>query len=161
MAIDFDSMDLLDASLDDLSDRPAFQPFPNGAHICSMYWDAEMNEAGTRMNVIKLKLVYVELGELADTNAKVPEKDDKMTLNMYQFNKDKKTGEEVPSEFGQGAFKDILRFLRPIVGGDTQKEIMKNSQGGQFLFVIKNRKSKDKDGIERINTDITAISEKP
>ena len=121
---DIDS--LLDGTLDDLSDIPAFKPFPIGAHRVTINWlTKKINEK----TAIELKLTAVETLELANTTTDEPVKAGDSTTVMYMFYK--KDGK--PNEIAQGQFKEVMKALAGHFGAKSNRELMAESEGYEVV----------------------------
>lgn len=128
---DIDS--LLDGTLDDLADLPAFKVFPEGAYTCAI--SIVPKKIGDISGVeLKAKLETVE--ELADPAATdVPAPGDETSV-FYNL----------ANEFAQGAFKEILKSLRSDMNLDaslSNREVMEQANGVSALVVFKVRADKN------------------
>lgn len=128
---------LLDSTLDDLADLPEFLQAPSGAHRSSIDFFG-VKKIGDR-EMVELKFKAIETVELAN-----PTEDQPLPSSAEYsvvFN--------LENEFGQGAFKEVMKALAPVVGGSSNREIMENSKGTEVLTVMV-RKA-DKNGTMRSN----------
>jgi hypothetical protein len=125
---------ILDATLDDLADAPSITLWPNGAHKANLEFKTDEKNPSN----ITLTMTYVEPLELADPTSLPPQKDDKNFVFFRLKNKDGK-----PNEYSQGALKEVLKSLQPVVGGSTLSEVMANAKGVEVAVVTKIRVSKD------------------
>lgn len=92
--------DLMDASIDDLQDLPAFEVPPKGHYKLAVSLERKVvNDKPC----IEAKLVVREVLELADQNEKKPEVGAKFSQLFMMDN-----------EYGQGGFKE---FVKPIASG--------------------------------------------
>ena len=119
--------DLLDGTLDDLSDVPSFKPFPVGAHTCKISWKVT---AVSGIPSIELKLALVETVELKnpeDTPAQAG--DETQVLFMLK----KKDGTK--NELAEGQWKEILASLKTglNIASATNREVMSASEGLECL----------------------------
>lgn len=139
--------DLLDGTLDDLADVPEFKPFPAGAHVVQIFFDAtkKINE----MPAIEVKLVHRETAELADTNGTPPNAGDSTNV-IYILKKKNDKGEVVRNELAEGQFKQLLASLAPAFpDATTNRGIMEAAQGYEVLAVTSIRKNeKDKNNVK-------------
>ena len=135
-----DIFDLLDESLDNLSDLEKFEPFPAGAHLATVGFHKEDNNG---LPVVVMGLTLVETLELANSTDAMPEPGKKINLKYFLRFKDKQTQEIVPNKIGQGQLKEILRVLQEAAGGTSPKEIMEAAEGMQIAVTLKVRPSKD------------------
>ena len=140
----FDS--LLDRSLDDLADMPAFKVFPAGGHLCTLQWSQKM--INDKPSIIA-KLIYKSAVELADPTATPPEPGTECDVAFILRNNDGGV-----NEFGEGKWKDILKQLAPKVGGTSPRDIMEKSNNAEVMVVTKVRVNKD---TKAENLDIVAI----
>lgn len=129
--------DLLDGTLDDLKDVPAFKVFPAGAYKCKIGWTIK-DISGQKAP--EVKLTYIETLELADpVNTASPEVGDECSMAFLFKNKD-----GTPNEFAQGNFKAILTGLKSLAPeGATPREIMAASEGAE-VSVMTDVRLKDK-----------------
>lgn len=135
-----DIFDLLDESLDNLSDLEKFEPLPAGAHLATVGFH---NEDNNGLPVVVMGLTLVETLELANSTDAMPEPGKKINLKYFLRFKDKQTQEIVPNKVGQGQLKEILRVLQEAAGGSSPKEIMEAAEGMQIAVTLKVRPSKD------------------
>lgn len=135
-----DIFDLLDESLDNLSDLEKFEPFPAGAHMITVDFSKEDVNG---MPVVVMGMTMVETLELANSTDAVPEPGKKVNMKYFLKMKDKNTQEVIPNKVGQGQLKEILRVLQETAGGTTPLEIMEAANGMQTAVTLKVRSSKD------------------
>lgn len=127
------TIDLLDATLDDLEDMPSNAPFPPGAHSASMVLSTPKVVPGkpTKSMVIA-KFTYKATLEAADPAAPLPNPGDECTIFMSM-----KTKEGQPNSFGQGTLKMILGALAEGgVRGDTNRETIAMTSKGVDVVIV-------------------------
>lgn len=130
--------DLLDGTLDDLKDMPAFKVYPAGAHKVKLQW--EMKKIGEQ-NAPSVKFCYVELAELNDPTAEVPEAGDECEVAFLFKNKD-----GTRNEYAEGGFKSIITALKSLAAeGATPRQIMEASNGVEVLALTDVRLKDKKD----------------
>ena len=130
-----DQMDidaLLDGTLDDLADLPAFKVFPEGAYTGTITMAAKkMGEN----NGVEMKFKCVTVEELADpASLDKPVEGDETSIGFMLNN-----------EFGQGALKEVLKSLRSGLGipdSASNREVMEQAAGATVLAVFKVRADK-------------------
>lgn len=140
--------DLLDGTLDDLKDMPAFKVFPAGAHKCKITWGTK-EISGQQAPEIKLTLL--ETLELTDPNAVPAEVGDECSMAFLFKNKD-----GTPNEYAQGGFKAILTGLKKLVPEGTAvtpRAIMDASNGAEALFAtdVRYKDKKDPNSAQYLN----------
>jgi len=124
---------ILDATLDDLADRPSITLFPNGAHKVTL--DSKIDR---EKSTVQLTLTYVEPVELSDPGALVPVAGDKNSVFYFLLNKDK-----TPNAYNQGALKEVLGCLKEGgVEGSTTTELLEAAKGMEVVVVTKIRVGK-------------------
>jgi len=110
MALD----DLLDATLDDLEDLPAFTPFPHGAYKVSA--SMSLKEIGTKTGV-ELELILLEVIEMANPEDVEPRPGDRATALYFLDNK-----------FGVGNFKKHAIVFGAALGVSNNREIIEQTK---------------------------------
>lgn len=145
MAVDFS---LLDNSVEELADLKKFTPIPAGSFVLGIDW--EIKDINSIPAVI-LKMAVKETLELANQNEEAPEPG--KTSNITFFLKDKEGG---ANEMGQGQLKEILKVLQPVFGGETIREMIENSKGGEITATLTVRK--DKNDPEKAYNGIKAVA---
>ena len=138
--IDIDS--LLDGTLDDLADLPEFKPFPAGATRAIISWDTSKKING--VPAIQCNLKGIETVELANESDTPIQAGDETSV-LFQMD----------SEFGQGKFKNLIAALKPVFGGNTNRETIEASQNGEVVVVTTIRK--DKKDPDRKYTEIVNV----
>lgn len=147
----FETLDLLDAELEDLAELERFTPIPAGSHICTLDWSFPDHESQV---IVALKLTVVETAEMASMSEDAPEPG---KTSMIRFALQNKDGTPIMTEkggvntFGQGQLREVLTMLQPTVGGSKTREIIENSQGATALVHLAVRASK-KDPESKFNT---------
>lgn len=127
--------DLLDGTLDDLADMPAFKPFPEGAHKLKLNF--ETKEVGG-VACVETKLTIVETVELKDVNAEPPKAGDSTNI-LFMLRKKDGTANEI----GQGQFKALMTALAPAFPeAKNNREIMAAAEGFEVLGATGQRKDK-------------------
>ena len=118
--------DLLDGTLDDLADIPAFKPFPIGAHKLKLNF--AIKPVGG-VSAIELKMTIVESVELKDPEQEAPKPGDNSNVLFMLKNKD-----GTPNELAQGQFKNLMATLAPAFPEATNnREIMTAAEGIEVL----------------------------
>lgn len=140
-AIDVDS--ILDGTLDDIADLPAFKTFPAGSHQVIISW--EVKKVGENQ-CAELKLKAVETLELSDPSDIAPAAGDETTI-LYMLNND----------FGLGKWKEVLKPLAEHTGKVKPSEIMAESNGLECVVTTKVRKGK-KERADETYTDIFKLA---
>ena len=125
---------LLDSSLYDLADLPAFKVIKPGAHKVIIDWEEKkINDHPA----LEMKLKLVETLELADPSS-AP--DEPGTESSVVFMLD--------NEFGQGNLKTVLKPIGAHLGIDKLVDIVTWSKGMEVTVITKQRKDKeDKDRV--------------
>lgn len=128
----FNVNDILDATLDDLADLPAFEVPPAGAYhatILSME-SKKINEHPSMEIKFRLNST-LELANSADT----PVADGTETSIAYMLD----------NEFGQGKFKEVVAPIAEHLGVKSIREVAENVKGLEVMLVTSVRKSKTSD----------------
>lgn len=138
-----DIASILDSTLDDLADLPAFQPFPVGSHRATIHFSVkEVNKSPA----VELEMKAIETVELADA-ADQPVKAGDTTNVLFQLD----------NEFGQGKLKDLLKVLGASFAGSTSREIMEAANGAECLITTKirvNKNNKDQRYTDIVNLQV-------
>jgi hypothetical protein len=128
---------LLDGTLDDLADKPAFKPFPVGAHRCKFTWEPKtIKDTGSG---IQINLVVIKTEELANPEEEPAKPGDKTNL-MFFFSH----AQEFVWQFGQGQFKELMAGIAEKLGAGSPRELMAKSNGMEALILTGIRSNKDK-----------------
>lgn len=125
-----DMDDILDGTLDDLADLPEFKSYPPGVHrvtLVSFERDKDKKKAVMYVNFKGIETVELPSGSEDD-----PISDGQETRARY----------DLGNEYGQGAFKEILRSLATHYGAKTNRELMEEATGAEVLIVTSMKKDK-------------------
>lgn len=129
MSLDLDS--ILDSSIDDLADLPEFAVYPAGVHKVIIQWESkEIN----KHPCMELKMKAVETIELANPASDEPLAAGTEAGCLFMLD----------NEFGQGAFKSIIKTLAAATGTSKISEAAEASNGMEVQVVTKVRQNKDK-----------------
>lgn len=123
---------ILDATLDDLSDAPSTKLFPNGAHKVALTFVTDLKKQSVYMT-----MTYVDKIELAEPTAVAPEVGDK---NVVFMNLVKKDGTK--NEYSQGALKEIMKVLQPVFQGTNIADTLTKAAGVEVIVATKVRMGK-------------------
>lgn len=136
--------DLMDLSLDDLKDLPPFEVPPVGHYKLrlSLAWK-EVNDK----QCIEAQFEVVETLELTDTSAQPCAAGTKFST-LFQL----------ANEFGQGAFKELVKPLMEGLGlgGKKVSEIVKEVQNVEIAATVKHRK--DKNDKEKVYANVVNVT---
>lgn len=135
---------LLDGTLDDLADLPAFEPYRAGTHVVQI--NIEGPVAVNKHPSFKLKMKLIETKELADPNetAQAPGTEAEVLYPM-------------DNEYGQGGFKKILAGLNETFQKKTNREIIEAAQGAECIVITTIRSNKDKTAFYTAIKDIGVV----
>lgn len=148
--------DLLDGTLDDLADAPEFKPFPAGAHVVQIFFDAtkKIND----MPAIEVKLVHRETAELSNPDDTPPKAGDSTNV-IYILKKKTETGTIVRNELAEGQFKVLLASLAPAFpDATTNRAIMEAAQGFEVLAATSVRTNKKDPNNIKYYTALDSVS---
>ena len=107
MSLDLDS--ILDSSIDDLVDLPEFGIYPSGVHRVIINWESkEVNKHPS----MEMKMKLVETVELANPAEDQPVTAGQESSSLFMLD----------NEFGQGAFKQIMKTLAAACGTNKISE---------------------------------------
>ena len=140
--IDLDS--ILDSSIDDLADLPEFGIYPSGAHRVSIKWESkEVNKHPS----MEMKMVMIETVELSspDTDEPVAAGTESSALFMLD------------NEFGQGAFKKIMKALAQACGTQKISETVEASNGMEVTVVVVTKPDKKDPTTMRMNVRSVSV----
>jgi len=140
MTKEFDINALLDGTLDDLADAPAFAPFPAGTHRAIMKIAQKVINKHPAFEVELRGLETMELSNPADA----PIAKDHTTSVAYMMDND----------MGQGNFKKLLTTLAEHYGTKSNRALIEEADGAEVLVVTKQRLNKDR---TQSYTDIVAL----
>ncbi len=128
--------DLLDGTLDDLADIPAFKPFPEGAHKIKLNFAQKPVNGVT---AIELKMTVVESVELKNPEQEPPKAGDNSNILFMLRNKD-----GTANELAQGQFKNLMATLAPAFPeAMNNRAIMEAAEGVEVLASTGQRKDKN------------------
>lgn len=122
---------LLDSTLDDLADLPAFRPFVPGAHRVAL--SLEVKEVSSKL-CVEAKFKLLETLEQSDPTEAPMEPGTEGNI-LLQLN----------NPFGQGKLKEILKVIAGHFGPATNKKLIEQTKNLEVLAVTKIRKSKTTD----------------
>lgn len=130
-----EEIDLLDATLDDLSDLPEWKPFPAGTHRCVFKFETKKNDKKVTTTYITLKAM--ETVELANATEDTPLEAGSEVTVQYQLG----------NEIGQGKLKALLgSFASHLKLPKEAKlsQVIEAAQGMEALVSTRIQYSKDK-----------------
>lgn len=134
--IDLDS--ILDSSIDDLADLPEFGIYPSGAHRVSIKWEQkEVNKHPS----MELKMTMIETVELTNPEADEPVAAGVESSALFMLD----------NEFGQGAFKKIMKSLAEACGTQKISETVEASNGMEVTVVVVTKPDKKDHTTMRMN----------
>ena len=121
MSLDIDS--ILDSSIDDLADLPEFGIYPSGVHRVIINWESkEVNKHPS----MEMKMKLIETVELANPAEDQPVAAGTESSSLFMLD----------NEFGQGAFKQIMKVLAGACGTNKISETVDASQGMEVQVVV-------------------------
>ena len=121
MSLDLDS--ILDSSIDDLADLPEFGIYPSGVHRVIINWESkEVNKHPS----MEMKMKLIETVELANPAEDQPVAAGTESSSLFMLD----------NEFGQGAFKQIMKVLAGACGTNKISETVDASQGMEVQVVV-------------------------
>jgi hypothetical protein len=136
MSLDLDS--ILDSSIDDLADLPEFGVYPSGVHKVVIKWESkEVN----KHPCMELKMKMVETVELANPAADQPVAAGQESSALFMLD----------NEFGQGAFKAIIKELAAATGTNKISEAVEASNGMEIDVVVVTKPDKKDASTMRMN----------
>ena len=120
---------LLDASLDDLADLPAFESFPAGVHkaTISIKQKTVNNKPG-----MEVSLTGIETVELSKPEEEKPITAGQVSSSLYFLD----------NEFGQGAFKKLIAPLAAHLGVSSIRDLIEQCEGTEVEAVTSYRTNK-------------------
>lgn len=126
---------MLDETLDDLADLPETAPFPDGAHVATMFVTKVVKPGKHPMYAAKF--VYKQVAELSNPTDVPPNPGDEAVIFIHTK---KKTGEA--NEFGQGQLKMLLNPIGERLNTRSVNEILSaiKETGIDCLIVTSKRK---------------------
>ena len=128
--------DLLDATLEDLADAPAWQEYPPGVHRCTVEEVEQFKVNDEPKAGVKIKLKGIETVEAQDPD-KVIEPGQVTSLSFFL-----KHPNENVQKMGQGGFKEIMTATAAQFGTASNRELMEKLKGAEVLVVTDLRKDK-------------------
>ena len=121
MSLDLDS--ILDSSIDDLADLPEFGIYPSGVHRVIINWESkEVNKHPS----MEMKMKLIETVELANPAEDQPVAAGTESSALFMLD----------NEFGQGAFKQIMKVLASACCTNKISETVDASQGMEVQVVV-------------------------
>ena len=121
MSLDLNS--ILDSSIDDLADLPEFGIYPSGVHRVIINWESkEVNKHPS----MEMKMKLIETVELANPAEDQPVAAGTESSSLFMLD----------NEFGQGAFKQIMKVLAGACGTNKISETVDASQGMEVQVVV-------------------------
>lgn len=138
---------ILDGTLDDLADLPAFKPFPPGAHRCIFNWESKVINGKP---CVEIKLTAIETVESSDPQGAVvtPEQSTNVLLML-------RNNDGTKNEISEGQLKMVVAALKDTFPGATNGETLEAAKGAEVLAVTKIRVNKQS-GQE--NTSLVSLS---
>lgn len=124
------NVNLLDGTLDDLADLPAFEVIKAGDHTLRIV-SVEKKDVGGK-EAIEVKVALVETHELASA-ADTPNAPGTESNTLYMLN----------NEFGVGAFKEFLKPLAKAFGTSNIQELMAQAKNTEVRAVTTVRVDKN------------------
>lgn len=130
----FDMDSLLEGTLDDLADLPAFGAFPVGAHRAKISFEIKTGKDAVNGHpAIVANFEAIETVELpAGSEEKPVNPGDKSNVLFMMDN-----------EFGQGAFKKLIAPLAEHFGTKTNRATMEAAEGAEVLITTTKRANKE------------------
>lgn len=136
MSLDLDS--ILDSSIDDLADLPEFGIYPSGVHRVIINWESkEVNKHPS----MEMKMKLVETVELANPAEDQPVTAGQESSSLFMLD----------NEFGQGAFKQIMKTLAAACGTNKISETVEASNGMEVQVVVTVKPDKKDPSTLRMN----------
>lgn len=136
MSLDLDS--ILDSSIDDLADLPEFGIYPSGVHRVIINWESkEVNKHPS----MEMKMKLVETVELANPAEDQPVTAGQESSSLFMLD----------NEFGQGAFKQIMKTLAAACGTNKISETVEASDGMEVQVVVTVKPDKKDPSTLRMN----------
>lgn len=130
--------DILDSSIDDLADLPEFGVFPSGVHTVSIKWESKEVNKHPCME-LKMKLVNTE--ELSNPEADTAPAPGTESSCLFMLD----------NEFGQGAFKGLMKTLASACGTSKISDTVEASNGMEVQVVIATKPDKKDPDTLRMN----------
>jgi len=131
---------LLDSSIDDLADLPAFAIYPSGAHRVTIKFERkEVN----KHPCVEMKMKLVETVELANPTSDVAPEAGTESSCLFMLD----------NEFGQGNFKAIMKPLAQACGTGSLGETMEAAAGMEVVVAIKTKPDRKDPDTLRMNVN--------
>lgn len=130
---------LLDSSLEDLADAPAWEDFPPGVHRVVVEEVEQFQVEKEPKAGIKIKFRGIETVEAQDPD-KVIEPDQLASISFFLVHPN-----ETVQQMGQGGFKEIMAATAAQFGAGSNRELMDKLKGSEVLIVTDLRQDKKSD----------------
>jgi hypothetical protein len=131
-----DMNSILDSTLDDLADFPAFAVYPNGVHRVTFDFEEKVIN---KKPALELKFKLLETLELSDPADAAPEVGTESNCLLIFVNND---GQR--NEFSEGTLKMVLTALKQNFPGNNNREVLNAAKGAEVAIVTKLKDNKDK-----------------
>lgn len=128
---EFNIDSLLDNTLDALAELPEMRPYIPGAHQCVMNWIQPTKE---RPTTIGIKFKLLQTVEQKDPTEPPMNPGTECTISF-----------KLDNEYGQGAFRNVMKSLAENYGAGTNRELMEKSEGAEVLIITSLKTGKKKD----------------
>lgn len=127
---------LLDGTIDDLADMPEFKPFNPGIHRCTVkMYQQKIND----LPAISVDLKVIETVETA-TGVEPMLAGAETTCSYFM----RYPSNPIVAGLGQGKFKELLAAAAVKFGAKSNRELMEDINGAEFLVVTGLRDNKKK-----------------
>ena len=131
---------LLDTSLEDLADAPAWQEYPPGVHRVIVEEVEQFKVDGSEPKAgIKFKFKGIETVEAQDPE-KVITPDQVASVSFFLIHPN-----DMVMKSGQGGFKEIMAATAAQFGPGSNRELMEKIKGAEVLIATDLRKDKKTD----------------
>lgn len=142
------SLDVLDATIDDLADFVPFKPFPVGDYKFQFSWE-QIEVGDSNLPAVLVTLLLQEVVALQHPDEIAPEVGSKVTFSYVLRKKD---GER--NTIGEGQLKaQILSPLQEAFGGQKTSEILRAGDGCSVIATLAVRHYKSKETGERLSSN--------
>lgn len=141
LSMSFD--ELLDGSIDDLADIPAFAVYPSGVHtvrILSFERKEITNAKKEKHDAVEMKMKHLAVVELANATD-VPPAEGTETNVLFMLD----------NEFGQGNLKNVLTALAGMLGTSKLGETMEAAKGAEVNVLVQIKPDKNDKDVMRMN----------
>jgi len=132
---------LMDGTLDDMADLPEFRPFPVGTYSAQF---SILNDPKKSKLVYFVKLKVLETVELADA-----------TEAPLEVGAEAQVRYDLSNEYGQGAFKKLLKVLADHFGAKSNRELVAEAANPIDVVVVTKHNVNKKNG--QVYTDIVEL----